>query len=116
MNEYHIFVASDDGGQAQRSLAEWLRNDDEIRRMALVRLAHTAPGSGEMGVGLDVVQLVVDSGFQVASLALAYAAWHGSRPGQPSVTIEHGGVRVTVNGADPDAVSTIVSALSDPVQ
>jgi hypothetical protein len=36
-----------------------------------------------MEAAFEVVQLVVHSGFQALSLALAYASWRATRPGSP---------------------------------
>jgi hypothetical protein len=36
-----------------------------------------------MEAAFEVVQLVVHSGFQALTLALAYASWRATRPGSP---------------------------------
>jgi hypothetical protein len=64
-----------------------------------------------MGTAFEVLQLVVDSGFQAANLALAYAAWRTTRLRKPQVTIEHRGVTVTLDGAEADTVEAIVRVL-----
>jgi hypothetical protein len=44
-------------------------------------------------------------------LALAYATWRGTRPSRPHVTIEYGGITVTLDGSEPEAVEAIVHVL-----
>jgi hypothetical protein len=94
-----------------RSLCDWLRNEPDVSHHARIWVASAEPRPGEMGAPLDAVQLVVDGSFQALSLALAYASWRGTRPGQPEVTIEGHGIKVILDGADPDTVGKIVRAL-----
>ena len=64
-----------------------------------------------MGAAFDIIQLVVDSGFQALSLALAYATCAAPVRGWPQVIIERGGTRLTLDDADQDTVDAIVRAL-----
>lgn len=77
-----------DSDQELASLYGWLGDESEIRQHARISMAATEPGPSEMGTAFDVIQLVVDSGFQAANLALAYAAWRATRRVRPQVTIE----------------------------
>ena len=97
-----------------RSLYAWLQEEPEVRRSAQVSLASGSaePVEGQMGGTVDIIQLIVDDGFQALNFALAYAAWRGTRARRPSVTIEHGGSKVTLDDADPDSVRKIADALS----
>ena len=88
------------------SLYAWLREEPDIQRHAQMSLMNTEVDPTEMGVAFDVIQLIVDSGFQAANLALAYTAWRATRSRPPQVTIEHDGVTVTLNGSE--SVETIV--------
>jgi hypothetical protein len=97
--------------QELRSLCEWLRHEPDVVRHARISLGSAEPRPGEMGVALEVIQLVTDSGFQALNLALAYAAWRGTRPSRPQVTIERSGTKITLDEADPDAVNKIVRAM-----
>ncbi|MFG3039874.1 hypothetical protein ACGFYZ_23560 [Streptomyces sp. NPDC048330] len=115
VGEYGIRVIgeAEDVDRESRSLARWLRDDDAIRTSALVKLTQAPPRPGEMGGAFDVVQLVVDSGFQLGNLALAYAAWRGSRSRPSAVTVEHRGRRVTLDTTDPEEIARILAALGE---
>jgi len=98
-----------------RSLYGWLLREDEIRQKADLSLQNTEPASaGYMGGLADVVQLVLNDGFQAGSLALSYLAWRASRPHKPGpVTISCGNVTDSLDGGDADveaAVAKIVAA------
>lgn len=93
------------------SLYVWIRDEPDIRRHAQVSLLSAEQGPADMGTAFDVIQLVVDSGFQAANLALAYAAWRATRPRPPQVTIQHNGVTVTLDGSTSDDVEAIVQIL-----
>lgn len=93
------------------SLCAWLRDEPDIRKHAEMSLLGPEPGPGDMGTAFDVLQLIVDSGFQAANLALAYAAWRATRPRRPRVTIERDGVTVTLDGSESSTVEAIIQIL-----
>ena len=93
------------------SLYAWLREESDIRHHSSVSLVPAEPSPGDMGAAFDVIQLVVDSGFQTLSLAISYASWRATRPSRSRVTIERDGVKVMLDDADPDVVQTIVRAI-----
>lgn len=84
------------GGVEQRSLYAWLSNDRELRRSARIDVGGADPAPDAMGPDLDVIQLIVDSTFQTASLAVALAAWRRACRPRTAVTIERDGVTVTI--------------------
>ncbi|MGW6940836.1 effector-associated constant component EACC1 [Streptomyces xanthophaeus] len=100
--------------QSLRQLAEWLRGDEVVADQAEIELTRAPLGRGDMGAAFETVQVVVDSGFQLASLVVAIAAWRRTRPVQGGVTIERNEVRVTIDTDDPEKVRKIVQALEDP--
>ncbi|MFI6729825.1 hypothetical protein [Streptomyces atratus] len=102
---------ADTQGRDLRQLAQWLRQDTSIRTGATIALQSAPPAEGEMGTALDVIALITQTGFSVASLAVAISAWRRTRPSTPVVTIERNGVRVTVDSGDPAAVTRLVRAL-----
>ncbi len=106
-----IRVTGPDADQELGSLHAWLSEEPDIRQHARMSLVTAEPGPSDMGAAFEVIQLVVDSGFQALSLAVAYATWRATRPCRPQVTMEHDGTRITLDGADTDAVEAIVRAL-----
>lgn len=98
--------------QELSSLYDWLRDEPDIRHNAQMSLIASEPGPSEMGAAFEVMQLVVDSGFQAMNFAVAYATWRATRAHHPQVTIETDDVRITMEGADDDAVEAIVRALT----
>lgn len=107
-----IRMTGPDADRDLGSLYEWLHEESDIRRYAQMKLVAAKPGPSAMGAAFDVIQLVVDSGFQALNLALAYATWRATRPSGSQVTIESEGTRITLEGAEPDAVDIIVRALN----
>jgi Effector Associated Constant Component 1 len=95
------------------SLYAWLSEEPDIRQHALISMMTAEPGPSDMGTAFDVIQLVVDSGFQAANLALAYAAWRATRrPGHVRATIEADGTRrAALDDTETDIVEVIVRTL-----
>lgn len=104
-----ISMSGPDADEELGSLYRWLGDEPEIRQQARLSMVAAEPGPSEMGAAFDVIQLVVDSGFQAANLALAYAAWRATRPRHPQVTIEVDGARrAALDDAGPNVVEVIV--------
>ncbi|MFC9529032.1 hypothetical protein ACFT38_00535 [Streptomyces sp. NPDC056975] len=94
-----------------RSLHAWLLTDSQARRFADVRwdTAKQNPVGG-MGPLLDVVSLVIGTGFSASSLAVSIAQWRGTRGANaPSVTVERpDGVRVSISDASADEAERLL--------
>jgi hypothetical protein len=69
----NIRIADPDNKRAHNSLHNWLNNNQYIRENSQLKLPDSEPGG--MGPELDVIQLVLSSGFDLANLALAIAEW-----------------------------------------
>lgn len=107
----HIHMTGPDADRELGSLYVWLQEEPEVRRHASVSLMSAEPRPSEMGTALEVIQLVVGSGFQALNLALAYAGWRATRPSRPQVIIECDGAKITLDDADPDTIQAIVRAI-----
>lgn len=107
----YIRMDGDDAAGELRTLYGWLLNEPEVRRHATVSLMSEEPDAGQMGTALEAVKLVVDGGFQVLDLALAYAGWRATRPSKRVVTVERDGTTVSLADADPDEIDKIVRLL-----
>ncbi|MEV0399166.1 hypothetical protein [Actinoallomurus sp. NPDC050550] len=116
MSENVLSVRIASGGSDDdvlRSFARWLGEEPEIRRHAVINGLAAVPGAGDMGGALEVVQLVLDSGFQLANLALAYTAWRSTRSDAPAVTVSRGGVSITLASGDAEVVARLVRELEE---
>ena len=98
-----------------QSLHRWLLEDPEARRFAGVRLEPAPPTPGTMGTGLDVLTLVLGSGFSAASLGVTIAQWRGALghvPGR-TVTLERpDGSRLTIEGATREDTESVLRFLT----
>ncbi|MFD5193874.1 hypothetical protein ACFWMU_38270 [Streptomyces sp. NPDC058357] len=75
--------------QHLRSLYEWLLADAACRQHARPALGSSAAAvPGAQGDLIDVLSLVIGTGFNAASLAVAIAAWRRSRPETPTLVVE----------------------------
>ncbi|MGE7389020.1 effector-associated constant component EACC1 [Streptomyces sp. NPDC004126] len=109
-----LTLRAEGSGDELASFAQWLRDEPDIHRHARIEWAAATPADGEMGGALDVVKLIVESGFQLANLGLAYAAWRATRPAAtPQITVERDGVSITMTEHDPEAVARLVRALGE---
>ncbi|MGP4052966.1 effector-associated constant component EACC1 [Streptomyces sp. 2A115] len=108
-----IRVSADGVGDELRSFQEWLWNEPDVRRYAVISVEAAETGEGEMGGALDVVKLVIDTNFQILNFGLAYVAWRATRPRPTPVTVERDGVRITLDESDPEAVARLVRALDE---
>lgn len=106
-----ISMSDPSSNQELVSFYAWLCEDTDVRTHARVSVRQAEANPGEMGAGLDIIQLVVDSGFQAMNLALAYVTWRKSSQSRAQVTIEHNGIRATLHGDEPDAITTIIQVL-----
>ncbi|MEU3540302.1 effector-associated constant component EACC1 [Streptomyces paromomycinus] len=96
-----------------RSLCEWLTDDPTVGRSAAVSLRARENRPGKMGLGFDAVQLIVDSAFQLSSLAIAIDGWRRAYAARPKMTVERNGVRVSFATADTDGARSILRALEE---
>ncbi|CAL9452225.1 hypothetical protein SUDANB58_02473 [Streptomyces sp. enrichment culture] len=113
MHSYHLSLTDHNEGAGLRTLARWLRGDEEVSTEAEINLVTTPPREGEMGSAFEAIQVVVDNGFQVANLVVAIAAWRRTTPNKPEVIIERNGTRVTIHSDDAEVISQITRTLSE---
>lgn len=86
----NIRIANPDNKRAHNSLHNWLNDDQYIKENAQLKLPDSAPEG--MGLWFDVIQLVLRSGFDLASLALAFAQWRDkSRETAAPIAVEANG-------------------------
>jgi hypothetical protein len=100
-------------GDLTESLYQWLLDEPEARIHADVRLVGEPPAEGDLGFALDMVQLVISSGFSAASLGYTIAQWKKLNAPQLSITVERDGMTVTVSGTDAEEIQRAVQRLGD---
>ncbi|MEO3756014.1 hypothetical protein [Streptomyces sp. B6B3] len=109
-----LTVEGDTAEEELRSLHTWLLADPEARRGAQVELRASAPSRPDsMGGALDVISLVLGSGFSAASLAVTLAQWRGTRRHEgTTVIVERAdGLKVTVSGTSTEEAQRTLRAL-----
>ncbi|MFI6084959.1 hypothetical protein ACIBBB_28990 [Streptomyces sp. NPDC051217] len=109
-------MADEDTAEGElRSLHAWLLAEPAARRHARPVLDTARPSrAGAQGDVLDLISLVVSSGFGAGSLALSIAAWRATRPGRPVVTVERpDGARVTISDSSPEEMRRLLESLTD---
>ncbi|MEV0280214.1 hypothetical protein AB0I22_28010 [Streptomyces sp. NPDC050610] len=97
-----IGITGDDAEAELRSLRDWLADEPDIRRHTQITLAAAEPEPGDMGSALDLIKLVADEGFQLANLAIAYAAWKATRSRRSNVSVRRDGEPVPLDEAQAD--------------
>lgn len=104
---------ADTAGELAASLHQWLLDEPDARRHAEVRLVGAEPVEGELGFVLDMVQLVVSSGFSAASLGYTVAQWKKVNAPQLTMSFERNGRPVTVRGTDAEEIARAVRQLDE---
>ncbi|MGW6530132.1 effector-associated constant component EACC1 [Streptomyces venezuelae] len=111
-----VRCSSDDAEEQLRSLAAWIGADRAVRRSVEAELrSDPARTPGHQGNGIDILALVVGSGFSAASLAVSIATWRSTRPQRPTLTVERpDGAVVHISGHSDEEVERLLRrALED---
>lgn len=104
---------SGDDPDAVRSLREWLSDERAVRAHGDLSYGSTDDPQ-HMGVAVDVLTVLLSSGFSAAQLAFAIVQWRASRHPAPIVTITRqmgDGTTVEVESSDPEAIARAVANL-----
>ncbi|MFC9977373.1 hypothetical protein ACFVH6_41390 [Spirillospora sp. NPDC127200] len=95
------------------SLYDWFQADPAIRQRARMSLESAPTAPGEMGTTLDVIQLLVSSGFSATGLFVSIRTWLDTRSAKPDIVIEHNGIKISLADATPEQIKEITDALDD---
>ncbi|WP_406482091.1 hypothetical protein [Streptomyces platensis] len=104
---------ADTAGELAASLHQWLLDEPDARRHAEVQLVGAAPVEGELGFVLDLVQLIVGSGFSAGSLGYTVAQWKKMNAPQLAMSFERNGRTVTVSGTDAEEIARVIRQLDE---
>ncbi|MFI0449234.1 hypothetical protein [Actinomadura sp. 6N118] len=96
------------------SLHDWLRAERQLRGRTTVNLQSAPPRPGEMGAGIEAVEVAITAAGSIATvgelIALSVRSWRRSRPNEPRVTIEYQGRTIT---GTPTEIAETLKALDD---
>lgn len=100
MHTIDIRIAEPNNAAAFISLLNWLNDNQYIKDNARLTVKPPAPGA-TMGTGLDVIQLALSSGFDLANLVLAIAEWRErAKETAAAISVQVGDARSTVLSPD----------------
>ncbi|MDT0319893.1 effector-associated constant component EACC1 [Streptomyces millisiae] len=116
MSEVEVLV---EGGEAEdrlRSLQDWLRADETLNGAVRARLAASGPAeAGAMGIGFDMLELMIGSGLSSGALAVSILQWRQAQRAARELTLRRGEVEVRIPvaaaAADGELVRRIVALL-----
>lgn len=96
-----------------RSLQAWLETDRTVRRHVRATLAtDRVRVPGQQGDVIDLLSLVLGSGFSAASLAATVVSWRATRPQLPTLVVERpDGTRVEFHGRAPEEAEALLRRL-----
>ncbi|MEU9163495.1 hypothetical protein AB0D29_24905 [Streptomyces sp. NPDC048424] len=97
--------------------ADWLTQDREVSRHAVVRRVRAQAPEGAMSGDLvEWIALAVSSGFSTAALVYAHRTFRASLPPRlrsgARLVVEHDGVRVVIEDGTEEDVARVVRALA----
>jgi hypothetical protein len=96
-----------------RSLANWLRDEPEVRRYGR---PETPPDrdttDGQMGTALDVLTLVLGAGLSATQLVASIIMWRASHGRPIRVIIERDDREIPVDSDDPAEAGTIAEKIT----
>ncbi|WP_431984737.1 effector-associated constant component EACC1 [Streptomyces qinglanensis] len=86
--------------------------DPELRGHATVTVRPRQSLEGQMGQGLEVINVVLANSIALGALITAIATWRSSRPRPPELTLERDGVAICVYDSSPETIERITRAWS----
>ncbi|WUW21912.1 hypothetical protein OG521_14390 [Streptomyces sp. NBC_01463] len=95
------------------SLHNWLQSDLDVRKGAHVGLAASDPRPGDMGAGMDLIQVVVDHGWDAAPLLLSFGSWLETHRRRPQISVRTGNATITFTDIDDATRRRILDALAE---
>jgi Effector Associated Constant Component 1 len=103
-------------GDELRSLLRWLRDDEDLRA-ARISARSAQPAPGEMGHGLDLVQVLLEPDGLASALATAVVTavvtWLSTRRRKVKVRLRHGDREIEVEAAGPGNIEGTVKSVLD---
>ncbi|MFI5979089.1 hypothetical protein [Streptomyces sp. NPDC051452] len=103
-----IGLIGDEAGDELRRLEQWLRGDEDLRKIE-IRNQNAPMESGDMGPVLDALQLLLEPQGVLAALAASVGTWAGIRRRSVRIRVRSGEKEVEIDASrlrDPDDIAT----------
>ncbi|MFF8915428.1 hypothetical protein ACF08M_19420 [Streptomyces sp. NPDC015032] len=101
--------ATANDGDALHDLYRWLRQDEDVKRVAEVRPGSAEPGNGAMGA-IEYINVMCS----VLSVVIsAYAAWRSTRPSAPPIHLTVNAATVVLGDASPETLRRASAQLQE---
>jgi hypothetical protein len=94
-----------------RSLREWLGNEADVRNYAKISTSLTPIADGEMGLDLEALKLIFETGFNIASLVMSVASWRETRHVKPTVEFHDSRRTVILSSSSEEAIESAIREL-----
>jgi hypothetical protein len=107
--QFRLPDAADDSELEQ--FHDWLLHDRSLRAGSEISALTADPAVDWMGPSLDAVELILNSGLQLASLAVSIVSYRKAAEPRSGMTITHGDVEVRLSRGDLEDVRTVLDAL-----
>lgn len=92
-------------------LHDWLLRDRGLRTGARISELAAPPGPDRMGLSVEAVELVLNTGLQLASLAVAIVSWRTAAGPRSGMTVRRGETEVRLSSSDLEDLPTVLDAL-----
>lgn len=107
--QFRLPGAADDSELEQ--FHDWLLHDRSLRTGSEISVLTAEPDVDWMGPSLDAVELILNSGLQLAALAVSIVSYRKAAEPRSGMTITRGDVEVRLSRADMEDVRTVLDAL-----
>ncbi|ROO86236.1 hypothetical protein EDD29_3799 [Actinocorallia herbida] len=96
------------------SLADWLEGDPAVSAGVRVERRMGAGGEEDLGLGtLELLQLIIENGFDLGDLLLGYGAWRLARRSRATVVFRRGDREIQLTDIDPDDIDRVIAGLEE---
>jgi len=113
--EISLSISGEGDQESLLSLYEWLETDREMRQQADLKLVEASPQQGSMAGEFELISLLVSSGLNIGSLAIAFVNWRSSRIAPPPIRIAAKSLQVTIDSTDSQVIEkTLKIFLAEP--
>ncbi|MCH6159622.1 effector-associated constant component EACC1 [Streptomyces marispadix] len=107
--QFRLPDAADDSELGQ--FHDWLLRERSLRTGAEISTIPAPPTADGMGLSMDAVELILNSGLQLASLAVAIVSYRKATEPRSGMTISRGDVEVRLSRGELEDVAAVLGAL-----